>query len=80
MKTLCELKRKEIARQFEAVLEAQPTSGYLCRDCLRYSNEKKRLCEPVSIKKILVLPTLDTQLNAVSHSSPDDTNGSSGRQ
>jgi hypothetical protein len=57
MKTLCELKRKDIARHFDAALaalrEAEDTAtGYLCRDCLRFSSDKKRLCEPVSLKKL----------------------------
>ncbi len=57
MKTLCELKRKDIARHFEAALAAlreaeDAATGYLCRDCLRFSSDKKRLCEPVSLKKL----------------------------
>ncbi|MDP1560660.1 MAG: hypothetical protein Q8M16_04625 [Pirellulaceae bacterium] len=56
MKMLCNLKRKDVAHQFDATLEslrenaAEP--GYLCRDCLRFSCEKKRLCQPVSLKKL----------------------------
>lgn len=57
MKTLCKLKRKDIARQLEAVVEAICDSnsglpGYLCRDCLRFSDDKKRLCDPVSLRKL----------------------------
>ena len=55
MKTLCELKRKDIAKQFEVTLEnlteAELAAGFLCRDCLRFSCDKKRLCEPLSLKK-----------------------------
>lgn len=57
MKTLCKLKKKDIARQLEAVAETicDPNlglTGYLCRDCLRFSGDKKRLCDPVSLRKL----------------------------
>lgn len=52
MKTLCELKRKEVAKFVEALSEEGPTHGYLCRRCLRFYPEKKRLCEPMSLKKL----------------------------
>jgi hypothetical protein len=57
MKTLCEVKRKDIARHFDATAAAlrdgeQASPGYLCRDCLRYSCDKKRLCDPISLKKL----------------------------
>lgn len=57
MKTLCKLKQKDIARQFDAAIETireadNGLTGYLCGDCLRFSEDKKRLCEPVSLKKL----------------------------
>lgn len=66
MKTLCELKRKDIAKHFEATLESlrEPDAelGYLCRDCLRFSCDKKRLCEPMSLKKLQHESDVKTQL------------------
>jgi len=56
MKTLCELKRKDIAKFIDALLEQKATHGYLCRECLRFFPDKKRLCEPVSLKKIWQSP------------------------
>jgi hypothetical protein len=53
MKTLCELKRKDINKYFDVLAEEQPRGGYLCRECLRYASEKKRLCAPVSLRKIV---------------------------
>lgn len=56
MKTLCKMKRKDVAKHFEATLESLGESSvepsYLCRDCLRFSYDKIRLCEPVSLKKL----------------------------
>jgi hypothetical protein len=56
MKTLCELKRKELAKFSEAWLEEKATHGYLCRDCLRFFTDKKRLCDPVALKKVWKVP------------------------
>lgn len=52
MKTLCELKRKDLAKFTEILLEEKSTHGYLCRECLRFFPDKKRLCDPVAWKKI----------------------------
>lgn len=56
MKTLCKMKRKDVAKHFEATLESLGESAvepsYLCRDCLRFSFDKVRLCAPVSLKKL----------------------------
>jgi hypothetical protein len=53
MKTLCELKRKDISKYFELLIEQPSESGYVCRECLRFAAEKKRLCEPVAVRKVL---------------------------
>lgn len=56
MKTLCELKRKDIAKFMDALLEQKATHGYLCRECLRFFPDKKRLCDPVAWRKIWQSP------------------------
>lgn len=56
MKTLCELKRKELTKLMEALAEEKPSHGYLCRECLRFFTDKKRLCDPVALKKLWKIP------------------------
>lgn len=56
MKTLCELKRKELTKLIEALAEEKSSHGYLCRKCLRFFIDKKRLCDPVGLKKIWKTP------------------------
>lgn len=67
MKTLCELKRKEVAKFVEALSEEGLTNGFLCRRCLRFYSEKKRLCEPMSLKKIWSQGHTIPQLHPAGH-------------
>lgn len=56
MRTLCELKRKELVKLAEDWREEPADRGYLCRQCLRFAPDKKRLCKPAKLERFLHAP------------------------
>jgi hypothetical protein len=48
-KTLCKLKKKEIHKDLDKLIELIDKPKFICRDCLRQANEKELLCEALKI-------------------------------
>ncbi len=49
MKTLCKLKKNELATDFKKIIEIVIKPKYICQKCARAANEKKYLCDPKKI-------------------------------
>jgi hypothetical protein len=49
MKTLCELDKKEIEKNFAEVVKLVNKPKYVCRRCARAVNEKDLVCKPAKI-------------------------------
>lgn len=51
MKTLCKLKKNEMANDFKKILKIVKKPKFICEKCARVAKEKKYLCSPLSLKK-----------------------------
>lgn len=49
IKKLCDLSRKEVEKNFEQVVAIVSHPSFVCIDCCRSANEKKKLCKPRKI-------------------------------
>ena len=49
IKRMCKLERKQIEKQFDAVLETVRDPAYICRKCAHVANRKTPLCKPKSL-------------------------------
>ncbi len=49
MKTLCQLKSKEVEKSLGSLMKEVAKPKYVCEKCARASREKKHLCKPVKI-------------------------------
>lgn len=49
MKSLCQLKRKDLEKSLRNVMKEVAKPRYVCEKCARASREKKHLCKPVKI-------------------------------
>lgn len=49
MKSLCQLKSKEIEKNLRDVMKEVAKPRYVCEKCARAAREKKLLCKPVKI-------------------------------
>lgn len=50
MKTLCELSKKDIDKQHDALVEELAHPQWICRNCARVSADRKRLCKARKLK------------------------------
>lgn len=51
MKTLCKLKKNELAEDFKKVLKIVKKPKFICEKCARVAKDKKYLCDPIKLKK-----------------------------
>ncbi len=49
IKKLCDLSRKEVEKNFEQVVAIVSHPNFVCVDCCRCANEKRKLCKPRKI-------------------------------
>jgi len=50
--TLCEIKRKDIAREIGRIQRMVSTPEYICNKCLRSAAKKKFLCKPSALEQL----------------------------
>lgn len=53
MKSLCQLKSKEIEKNLHEIMKEIAKPKYVCERCARAAREKKHLCKPVKIVRSL---------------------------
>lgn len=53
MKTLCELKRDDLEKDFSKIVNIVSKPKYICKKCARVAKDKKYLCKAVELKDIL---------------------------
>jgi hypothetical protein len=46
MKTLCKLKKNELATDFKKIIKIVKKPKFICEKCARVAKEKKYLCDP----------------------------------
>jgi len=51
MKTLCKLKKNELAADFKKILKIVKKPNFICEKCARVAKDKKYLCSPIPLKK-----------------------------
>lgn len=49
MKSLCQLKSREIEKNLREIMREVTKPKYVCEKCARAAREKKHLCKPVKI-------------------------------
>ena len=54
MKTLCQLKKKEIEKNLRSVVKVVAKPRYVCEKCARVSREKRYLCKPARISRVSI--------------------------
>ncbi|MDD2356931.1 MAG: hypothetical protein PHX13_03350 [Thiovulaceae bacterium] len=52
MKTLCELKRDDLEKDFSKIVSIVSKPKYICKKCARVAKDKKYLCKAVELKDI----------------------------
>lgn len=50
MKTLCKLKKNELADEFKKILKIVKKPKFICEKCARVAHEKKYLCNAIAMK------------------------------
>jgi hypothetical protein len=50
--TLCEIKKKDIAREVDRIQRMVTEPEYICNKCLRSAAKKKFLCKPSSLEDL----------------------------
>jgi len=50
MKTLCKLKKDELADDFKKIVKIVKKPKFICEKCARAAKEKKYLCNPVTLE------------------------------
>ena len=51
MKTLCKLKKNELATDFKKIIKIVSKPKFICEKCARVAKDKEYLCNPTALKK-----------------------------
>jgi len=52
MKTLCKLKKDQLAELLPELAAELPQATHICTRCARAATDKRRLCKPISLLKL----------------------------